>query len=38
MLSAKPHALKLKWLLAKHWVNRDSKSVNMHSLETTAIK
>ena len=38
MLSAKPHALKLKWLLAEHWVIHDSKSVNMHGLETTAVK
>ena len=35
---AKPHALKLKRLLAEYWVIRDSKSVNMQGLETTAVK
>lgn len=38
MLPAKPHALKLKWLLAKRWIICDSKSVNMHGLETIAVK
>lgn len=33
MLPAKPHALKLKWLLAEHWIICDSKSVNAHGLE-----
>lgn len=36
--AAKPHALKLKWLLAEHWIICDSKSISIHGLETTVVK
>lgn len=38
MLPAKPHTLKLKWLLSQHWIVCDSQSVNTQGTETIAVK